>query len=474
MQAVQQPVQQGRAVTHPQLGGGTLLRTYMSGFEWEVLFDSGRRFRLPAREFEDGAAIARAARGAVVNAPAPRAPVLELDQFRARQTLEALRLGIVPVQDAETLTIGLEAERVSLDRALARSKERGGDVQAVIGDYGFGKSHFVELAARRALRENFLVANASLDLVEAPPGKAREIYRALARSVRYPDTDERGLQPLLKRAVDHSGLPAAMLERSPIPGYDPLALALRALADCPSQVAYDDVVAWLGAQARPTAEMRACFKKPPTLWTTGEVARQYIYILTGFSVLATELGYSGLAVLIDESEHYSLLRAAQRGRADAFFKGMIYAAVGNANGKVDPRSIPDHARVEYPITFATDPHLFFLFALTESANRMPVDLWLAPAQIIRLDDRFIERDIRVFFETLLRYHTLAFGYAAAPDRYNEVSASAPGLLSRTLAEHRVNLREVIRTAVTLCDLLYLHADYSPEAVLGELRKGLRL
>jgi len=472
MQAVQQPVQQGRAVTHPRLGSGTLVRTYMGGFEWEVLFASGRRFRLPAREFEDGADIMRQTHPATTPAP-PRTLVLELDQFRARQTMEALRLGIVPVQDVETLTIGLEAERVSLDRALARSKERGGDVQAVIGDYGYGKSHFVELAARRALRENFLVASASLDLVEAPPGKAREIYRALARSLRYPDTDERGLEPLLRKALERPALPARFLDRSPVPEYDPLARALVALSDCPSQTAYDDIVAWLGAQARPTAEMRACFKKPPTLWTTGEVARQYSYLLTGLSALATELGYSGLAILIDESEHYSLLRATQRGRADAFFKSLIYAAVGAANGKIDPRSIPDHARVEYPITLASEPHLFFLFALTESANRMPVDLWLAPAQIIRLDDRFIERDIRLFFETLLRYHTLAYDYAPAPDRYAELGATAASLLSRTLGEHRVNLREVIRLAVTLCDLLYLYEDYSPAAMLDELRHGLR-
>src|SRR3712207_1353103 len=142
----------------------------MGGFEWEVLFDSGRRFRLPAREFEaESVAAWQAQSGPVVTSFAPRVAVLEVDQFRARQTLEALRLGIVPVQDVETLTIGLEAERVSLDRALARAMERGGDALAVIGDYGFGKSHFVELAARRALRENCLAAVASLDLVEAPP-----------------------------------------------------------------------------------------------------------------------------------------------------------------------------------------------------------------------------------------------------------------------------------------------------------------
>src|SRR5690349_1416425 len=151
-----------RTVIHPQLGRGELIKTYMGGYEWEVRFESGRRFRLPAREFEAESVSAWQSLAAPsANGFTPRAAVLDIDQFRARQTLEALRFGIVPIQDVETLTIGLEAEQVSLDRALVRSRERGGDVQAIIGDYGFGKSHFVELAARRGLRENFLVAVAS-------------------------------------------------------------------------------------------------------------------------------------------------------------------------------------------------------------------------------------------------------------------------------------------------------------------------
>src|SRR5829696_7001737 len=158
----------------------------MGGYEWEVLFASGRRFRLPAKEFTAESYSAVVPPPVALAEPKVRI-LLDTDQFRARQTLEALRLGIVPVQDAETLTIGLEAERVTLDRALDRSRERGGDVLAVIGDYGFGKSHFVELAARRALRENCLAAVASLDLVEAPPSKANEIYKALVRGIRYPD-----------------------------------------------------------------------------------------------------------------------------------------------------------------------------------------------------------------------------------------------------------------------------------------------
>lgn len=468
---------QSRTVVHPQLGPGRLLKTYMGGYEWEVLFDSGRRFRLPAREFAAESVSAWQAQMApATNGFTPRVAVLDTDQFRARQTLEALRLGIVPVQDVETLTIGLEAEQVSLDRALARSKERGGDVQAVIGDYGFGKSHFVELAARRALREHCLVAVASLDLVEVPPSKALEIYKALVRSIRYPDSEERGLLPLLKQALDHPGVISQFVEQSPLQQECPLARTLIALTDCGNQQAYDDIVEWISGQIRPTKELRSCLKKPPRLYTAGEIARQYAYLLTAISVLATMLGYGGLAVLIDESEHYSLLRAAQRGRADSFFKALIYAALGPTHSRIDPTSIPDHPRADYTVSFASAPHMFFLFALTESENRMPVDAWLAPSQILRLDDRFIERDILEFCKTLLRYHSIAYAYEFPPprERFEEVMRVMPGMLSRALSQHRINLRELIRLTVISFDLLYLHPDYDPATLLHELTHGLRL
>src|SRR4051794_11944271 len=220
--------------------------------------------------------------------------------------------------------------------------------------------------------------------------------------------------------------------------------------------------------------MRTCFKKPPSLYVTGETARQYSYLLSGISVLATMLGYSGLAVLIDESEHYSLLRATQRERADSFFKAMIVSALGLNNARIDARDIPDNPRAEYPVSYTSEPHLFFLFALTESADRMPVGSWLAPSHIVRLDDRFIEKDIREFFATLLRYHMLAYDYTPVPDRYRDLGAAAPGMLARALAQHRINLRSLIRTAVAVCDLLYVYPDYPPETLTEELKQGLKV
>jgi len=445
-------------VKHNRLGEGTLIRKHNGGFFWEVRFPSGHSYRLPFKEFQPSSD--------------PTSQNGVSDQFRNRRTLEALRMGIVPVEDVKDLTIGLETEQVSLNRALARSQEEGGDVMAVIADYGFGKSHFIELAAQTALAKNFVVAVASLDLVEAPPGKAREIYKVLVHSLRYPDTDEQGLAPLIRKAIENLGVLHEFVGRKPIEDC-PLSVALLALSECTSQTAYDDIIAWIsGAVNNPSTDAKTCLKKPPKLYLNGEVARQYTYLLSAMSVLATMLGYAGLAVLIDESEHYSLLRAAQRGKADSFFKSMIYAAVGENNRRIDIETIPNHTRADYPVTFSSPNNLFFLFASTESENRMPIESWLAPSQQVRLDDRFLKEDVLKFAQMTLRYHSVAYDYPPQKERYKSLLENVSAILSRTLSQHRINLRQLIQLTVTICDLMFLHRDYDPDALLQELSNGL--
>jgi hypothetical protein len=48
------------------------------------------------------------------------------------------------------------------------------------------------------------------------------------------------------------------------------------------------------------------------------------------------------------------------------------------------------------------------------------------------------------------------------------------MLSRALAQHRINLRGLIRSAVTVCDLLYVYPDYQPDTLLDELKRGLKV
>jgi hypothetical protein len=69
---------------------------------------------------------------------------------------------------------------------------------------------------------------------------------------------------------------------------------------------------------------------------------------------------------------------------------------------------------------------------------------------------------------------LAYDYIPAPERYADVATVAPGLLARALAQHRINLRELIRSAVTTCDLLYLYDDYAVDLLIEELKAGLKV
>ena len=66
---------------------------------------------------------------------------------------------------------------------------------------GAGKSHFFELAAQEALANNFIVATTSLDLREVPPNRPQRIYLSLMRSLRFPDSAEVGLTPLLEKII---------------------------------------------------------------------------------------------------------------------------------------------------------------------------------------------------------------------------------------------------------------------------------
>lgn len=463
-------------VEHPQLGSGILLRTFANGAVWEVRFDSGRRFRLSAREFEDGrlAAVREATPSRPAARPAP--PSRDSVRFRARQAVEVLRMGTVPVREIEAFTVGLRPQIRALDKALTTAAESSGEVQAVLGDYGSGKSHFIELAAQHALTANFVVARVSLDLKETPPNKALEIYRAATASLQYPDSSLRGLGPLLDRAVEQ---PGAIEEFAALGRLArcPLTLALRVMADPSNFYNRCDVARWVGGQIKRNALVNVAFKRttfgpPPPLYANGENGRQYAYLVTAISALARLLGYSGLAVLVDESEHYSLLKPLQRQRADTFFQALIGGALAGRS-PIEPDAIPvDYRAPDYPISFDRKPHLLFVFALTYTDTGLPVRDWLTGRQILDLNERFTESDVQRFLKYLMMAHSAAFGYPLRQERYEEIYTAVPCLLLRGLQRNRYNLRGMIQIAVHLCDLLYAHPDDPPGMALDDLRRAL--
>lgn len=460
----------GASVEHPQYGKGVVAAIYRNGSEWLVRFESGLRFRRPRQEF--------VGEGQVTLAPAAPLPVLDSQpmppsQYGARQLLEALRVGVAPVQHIKELTIGLEGERASLVEGLAAAHQTGGAVRAVIGEYGFGKTHLVELTAQEALARNFLVATTSLDLGEVPAHRAVAIYSSLLRGLRYPDNDERGLEPLIDKALAVANW-RGHLWSATSEANDPLDVGLYAIDQTSSARQRKAWREWLSGGRRTPIMAKGLPRgvKFPSIYTVGHNGRQIAYLLSGVSVLARLAGYSGLCVLIDEAESYSLLAAYQRPKADEFFSALIYAALQERQARITPDMLPQHRWRAYPPAYSERQSLFFLFTVTRSENRLPLESWLDDGQVLSLEPHHSAQEIGQFMQVVMGYHREAYGYEI-DERQRQVRRAAAEHLALGTKSGRLSIRGVVRLTVELFDLLYLYPDYEVTALLDELRQQMR-
>lgn len=393
-------------------------------------------------------------------------------QFEARQLIEGLRFGVAPVQFVRELTIGLEKERASLVMGLNQAHKSGGAVRAVIGDYGFGKSHVVEWTTQEALARNFVVATTRLDLVELPPHHAFEIYSSLIRNLRYPDSEQRGVTHLLKKASKIKNIVKKYCRLTPVES-DSLALVLDTFQNTTSQRQHKRGAEWLegGSRVNWMNSWLPRGAKFPTIYKIGHNVRQIGYLLGGMSALARLANYSGLCILIDEAESYSLLRRRERPKADLFFKAMIYAALRDQQDKIQPDSLPQQPYRDYPAAFDKQQSLFFLFTVTHSQHNLPLDQWLNNAQILNLNAHHNPSQINIFLKQVMHYHSQAYDYQPGI-RHRQVTRAAAEYLARGMHHKRINVRGLVRLAVELFDLLYLHDDFDIVKFLSELRKQM--
>jgi hypothetical protein len=461
-------VELGDRVEHPRYGGGQIVALYRNGEEWMVRFDSGLRFRRGRHEFA-GEEVTPSIGPAPL--PLPAALPMTRTQYEARSLVEALRVGVAPAQHVSELTIGLEEERASLIAGLNEAHAEGGAARAILGDYGYGKSHVVELTSQEALERNFLVATASLDLGELPPHRAFDIFGRLMRSLRYPDTDEQGIGPLLAAMTPHER--EQLAELSDVEN-DPLVVALQALDGLSSSRQRRAWQQWLMGGRRLKIMNRATPRKIrfPAIYRVSHNARQIAYLLSGVSVMARLAGYSGLCVLIDEAEAYSLLYPYQRPKAGTFFRAVIYTALQDRQSQIDEEDFPQHRFRDYPLAYNDRQALFFLFTVTRSDDQMPLTEWLNDEQILTLYPHHTPQEIGYFLEQLTGYHAQAYGYEPG-DRQGQLRRGAAEHLALGMRNDRLNVRGMVRLAIGLFDLLYLHPDYPIVELLDEVRSQMR-
>ncbi len=469
----------GSIVNHPLFGRGIVQELRNAARETVVRFDSGIRAVVQASMLTVLREGAPSSGGAARHEPmaaslseTPRSPE-NLRRLEARHTIEALRYGLVPSKRIRELSAGLADGSESLHQAINEVEGSGGDVRIVLGEYGTGKSHFFELAAHEALERNFLVATASLDVREVPPNRPQRIYNALVRSLRYPDSPDAGtLEPLLNRIVNQDSLYAAIMEkaqstifRSVLYNYS----LMRKAGGEPLDLLMD----WISGEKVHIKSVRGAMPAKskdfpsPALSMMTTAADQYCYLLNGWGWMAREAGYAGLAVLLDESEHYSLLNERGQERADNFFKAMIYTAMAS---RPDCRIREDelqHQRRGHPFRFAERSELLLMFAVTPSANSFDYRRWLNENQILTLRGRPSKAEMDLLVARLYELHQQAYSY----DRGDQCPNIAQGL-TECLENGLINLRQTIRLATEIYDLCFAHSGFAAAQAVAEMRKAL--
>jgi hypothetical protein len=383
----------------------------------------------------------------------------------AWQSIEALRLGVVPLSLAEAYTVGREAEVASLRHLL---EQRQG-MRILFGDYGHGKTHLLDLLEQLARQEGFVTARGTLDPAEVPPSHPLRLYRALMSGMRCPDAPDASPLPILDRLAqsrEHLEPSGGRHSRFLTP-----ALAGRARSSelFPQLLEYvhghdvdlDDLnrrMGWYGIPSRPLLKL-SDFR------TFGRV---YAHLVGTWATWCKDAGYKGLVVLLDEVERVSALDAEHHRLAEQVLRHYAAVALAPQHLAFDPESRDamyrggQRVHQELPLRFVPDQPLAVVMALTPAPEVESLVQRMIAAKGVRIDLPVLERRLHGAL-----VDRVANRYRAAYPDFALREADVRRLREQVLAAHPdddASPRRIVRAAVFLLDGLRLEqapAEPSP-------------
>lgn len=116
-------------------------------------------------------------------------PAMLSPELRPRERdalIQSLRAGVTPRLGARHIQVGRDAEIMALDKDLGGITEGGSAFRLVIGEYGSGKTFFLNVVRAEAMDRQLVVAHADLNpgrRLQASGGEARSLYAELMKNV---------------------------------------------------------------------------------------------------------------------------------------------------------------------------------------------------------------------------------------------------------------------------------------------------
>jgi hypothetical protein len=256
-------------------------------------------------------------------------PVAEKIKPKDRDAVvQALRAGVVPRTGIQLVQVGRAGEVSQVKRDVDRIAANGSAVRFIIGDYGSGKTFFLNLARSIAMQSKLVVVHADLSpdrRIHASSGQARSLYAELMRNMSTRTKQDGGaLASVVERFIIDADAAAKASGRS---AGDIIRERLRPIQDLVSGYDFATVIEryW-----RAFGEGNEAGKAAALRWLRGEYtlkteAREalgvrsiiddasfydYLKVMSRFVTLA---GYSGFMVMLDECVNlFKLVNAQSR------------------------------------------------------------------------------------------------------------------------------------------------------------------
>ena len=246
---------------------------------------------------------------------------------REKDTIvQALNAGVVPRLGLQHVQVGRVNEVSAMIRDVERIADGGACFRAIIGEYGSGKTFFLNLVRLVALEKGLVVASADLApdrRLHATGGQARALYAELMRNLSTRTKPDGGALPsIVERFVTQAVQDAA---ESGTPVADFIRRKLAPMQELVSGYDFADVITayWRGSE-----DGDETLRSSALRWLRGEFgtkteARQalgvrsiiddadvydQLKLMARFSV---EAGYGGLLITIDEMVNLYKLQSSQ-------------------------------------------------------------------------------------------------------------------------------------------------------------------
>lgn len=235
---------------------------------------------------------------------------------RDRDTLiQALRAGVVPRVGQHLIQVGRIQELAALMKDVEHIADGGSSFRLVVGDYGSGKTFFLNLVRSIAMEKKLVTVHADLTpdrRLHASSGQARNLYAELVKNMSTRTRPEGGALPgVVEKFVAQAKADATATGRAAE------AIIRERLADLSEMVGGYDFAEVVAAYCRGFEEGNDTLKADALRWLRGEFATRtdaraalgvrtiiddasvhdHLKLLGRFVRLA---GYAGLMVCLDE------------------------------------------------------------------------------------------------------------------------------------------------------------------------------